>query len=331
MTAEAKAGDAVAPWLQHVPVPLFAIVMGLGGLGLAWRSASDVFAVPTFIGEAMLLVAAGVFVAVTGLYAAKAIRFPAAAVGEFRHPVAVNFFPTITISLLVLAAAALPYNRTISAALWVAGAAGHLALALAILNRWITHNVEILHASPAWFIPIVGTILVPLAGVPLGHADISWFFFSVGLVFWLVLFPVVLNRIVFHDQMPRQFLPTLFILIAPPAIGFTAYLQLNGGDVDSVARTLFAVALFLAMVLATMARLFLSLSFAVGWWAFTFPSAALAGAALHCHQALATTTTAVIAGIVLAAATMIIAVVAVRTLQALLGGRLIAPPAGGPG
>ena len=331
MTAEARANDAAAPWLEHVPVPLFAVVMGLGGLGLAWRSASDVFAVPTYIGEAVLLVAAVVFVTVSALYAAKASRFPVAVAAEFRHPVAVNFFPTITISLLILAAAALPHSRPLAATLWMAGAVGHLALALAILNRWVTRNVEIQHASPAWFIPIVGTILVPIAGVPLGHADVSWFFFSVGLVFWLVLFPVVLNRIIFHDQIPRQFLPTLFILIAPPAIGCTAYLQLNGGDVDGLARTLFAVALFLAMLLATMARLFLSLPFAVGWWAFTFPSAALAGAALHCHQVLSTTATAAIAGTLLATATMIIAVVAIRTLQALLARRLVAPPAGGPG
>lgn len=325
MAVQADPAVAPEPWLKHVPVPLFAVTMGLGGLGLAWRQAHEALALPAAVGEAVLLAAAVVFVATLLLYLAKAVRFPAAVAGEYRHPVRVSFFPTITVSLLILAAAVLPYSRPAAEAVWVAGTAGHLVLALAIFNRWITHNVEIQHSSPAWFIPIVGNILVPIAGVRLGHADVSWFFFAVGLVFWLLFFAIVLNRIIFHDQLPGRFIPTLFILIAPPAIGCVAYLQLNGDVMDPLARTLFAVALFITLLLATMARLFLRLPFAVSWWAFTFPSAAMAVAGQRCHALMGTGTTAVIAAVLLAAATLIIAVVAARTVQALLAGRLFVP------
>lgn len=48
---------------------------------------------------------------------------------------------------------------------------------------------------PAWFIPVVGNIIVPLAGVRFAPAEVSWFFFSIGLVFWIVLLAIVMYRL----------------------------------------------------------------------------------------------------------------------------------------
>ncbi len=323
-TAETK--PAASPdWLAHVPVPLFAVAMGLGGLGLAWRRAHEVLGWPGAIGEAVLALAAAAFLAVLSLYATKLARRPAAVRAEFRHPIRVNFFPAISISILLMAGALLPHAPAVAEALFLVGAAGHLALALVIIKRWITHNIEIQHSNPAWFIPVVGNILVPVFGVRLGWPELSWFFFSVGLVFWLLLFTIVLYRIIFHDQLPQKFLPTLFILMAPPAIGLAAYLQLNGGAFDGFARVLLFSGLFIALLLVTMAPLFMRLSFFVSWWAYTFPSAALAIACLAYHEHLASAGSQVLAIVVLLAASAIITLVAVRTAAVLIAGKLFVP------
>lgn len=95
----------------------------------------------------------------------------------------------------------------------------HLGLTLSLLGRWIVCNQDNHYSNPAWFIPIVGNIVVPLAGVPLGQTEVSWFFF-VGVVFWVLLFTLIFYRIVFHHQVPVKFVPTLFIQNAPPAVGF---------------------------------------------------------------------------------------------------------------
>ena len=312
-------------WLTLVPVPLFAVVMGLGGLGLAWRRAHEVLGWPGVVGEALLVLAAVGFVAILALYATKLARRPAAVRAEFRHPIRVNFFPAISISTLLMAGALLPHAIGLAEALFLIGAAGQLVLALVIINRWITHNIEIQHSNPAWFIPVVGNILVPVFGVRLGWPELSWFFFSVGVVFWLLLFTIVLYRIIFHDQLPQKFLPTLFILMAPPAIGLAAYLQLNGGVFDGFARVLLFSGLFIALLLLTMAPLFLRLSFFISWWAYTFPSAALAIACLAYHEHMAGAGSEVLAIVVLLAATAIIAAVAVRTTVALLRRQLFVP------
>ena len=89
----------------------------------------------------------------------------------------------------------------------------------------------------------MGNVLVPVAGVPLGYPEISWFFFCIGLVFWLILLTIIFCRVLFHHPIPDKLMPTLFILIAPPAVGFIAYLRL-AGELDSFARVLYFTGLF---------------------------------------------------------------------------------------
>lgn len=322
----AQGGAASAAWLMHVPVPLFATVMGLGGLGLAWRRAHEALGLPSAVGEAVLALAAVAFVLVAGLYLTKALRHPAAVKAEFAHPVRSSFFPTITIGLMILAGAALPYAPKLAEAMWLAAAALHLVFAVYLMGRWIGMSHELHTFNPAWFIPVVGNVLAPLVGVRLGYVEVSWFFFSVGLVFWLALLPVLLYRVIFHDMVPARLVPTLFIFLAPPAVGFLSYLQLNGGVLDAAARVLFFTALFTALLLVRLAPMFLKVPFAVSWWAFTFPSAATAVAGLSYHHALGGgAASATLAGVLLAAATVIVTLVTLRTLKALADRALFVP------
>ena len=320
-----NAAQEKAQWLAHVPVAVFSAVMGLAGLGLAWRKAHHVFDWPVVIGEVVLGLAAVVFVAVTVLYAAKVLRHGAAVRGEFEHPVRSNFFPTFSVSLILLAIAALPLHRETALVLWGAGAAVHMALTLNLIGRWLQREVSILAINPAWFIPAVGNILVPIAGVRLGFPEISWLFFSIGLIFWLLLFVIVFYRIVFHDQMPPRLVPTMFILIAPPAAGFQAYLALSGGVVDNFSRILFYFGLYLTLLLFSLGRKFIAVPFAISWWAFTFPLCAMTIAALeYAHFAREWGLVAVAAGL-LGLTTVIVTTVFLRTLKALLDGTLFTP------
>ncbi|MBK1671036.1 hypothetical protein CKO28_23800 [Rhodovibrio sodomensis] len=309
-------------WIAQLPLPLFAVTMGHAGLGLAWRNAHQAFGLPAVVAEVLIAFAAAAFALVALGYVVKLAACPAGVVADFRHPVMMNFLPAISISLLLLAAGALPHDRQLAESLWIAGAALHLALAVTIIGRWIRQNTEIQHASPAWFIPVVGNIVVPIAGVQLGYETVSWFFFAIGLTFWLPLFTIVLYRLIFHDPLPPQVAPLLFILIAPPAAGFIAYMQLNGGTLDVLGYVLAASALFIALVLAGIAGLFLRLPFALSWWAFTFPAAALSCAMTQMHALLPGAATHAVALAALAFATAIIALVTLRTLAALVAGRL---------
>ena len=272
--------DAPRRQLEHFPIALFSMVMGAAGLAIAWLKAHAVLGMPVMVGEGLRSAASVLFVLLLGFYSLKALRYPQAVKMEMRHPIRINFFPTVSISLLLLSIAYLESAPEIARALWIAGAVMHLGFTLAIFGSWIHHtHYEIKHANPAWFIPVVGNIIVPVAGVRLASPELSWFFFSIGLVFWMVLLTIVLYRLFFHEPLPARLTPTLFILLAPPSVGFIAYTSLTG-SLDAFGRILYYTALFLALLLASNAVRFLRSPFFISAWAYSFPLAALTIATL---------------------------------------------------
>lgn len=267
--------SSVPSKLQHFPVAFFSVIMGLAGFTMALEYGVRAWGIPAWFEPLALWVTAAAFALIALLYLAKWLRFRAEVAKELLHPVKLSFFPTFSISLILLAVAFLEASPAASRWLLAAGAAAHLLLTLLVLSIWIGQRAfEIQHINPAWFIPAVGNILVPIAGTAHFPAEVSWFFFSVGLVFWLVLLTIIFYRVIFHHPLPERLVPTLFILIAPPAAGFIAYVKLAGG-LDAFARILYYTALFMTLLLATQARLFFRITFYLSWWAYSFPLAAI--------------------------------------------------------
>lgn len=164
----------------------------------------------------MIYFAAAWFVVLSGFCAAKCARHPGAVRAEFHHPIRMNFFPAFSISLLLFSIGFLHLHPDLARVLWWSGALLHLLATLQILHTWINRDLHIHTINSAWFIPVVGNIIVPIAGVNLASIEISWFFFSVGLFFWVALFASVFNRIIFHDPLPEKLVPTLVIMLARP-------------------------------------------------------------------------------------------------------------------
>ena len=272
--------DRSSARLVHFPIAWFAMIMGLGGLTLAWGRAEALLALPLRISPWLLGLSTLLFFVLGGLYAAKVFKHREAARKEWNHPVKMSFVPTFSIALIVLAIAWLETAPGYSRLLWLLGAGLHLMLTLHILTQWMHQSkFELLHLNPAWFIPVVGNILVPIAGVHHAPVEVSWFFFSIGLIFWPVLLAVIFNRLIFHGSLPERLLPTLFILIAPPAVGFLSYLKLTG-EIDAFARVLYFSALFFTLLLAVQWRWFARIQFYLSWWAYSFPLAAISIATL---------------------------------------------------
>jgi tellurite resistance protein len=131
---------------------------------------------------------------------------------------------------------------------------------------------------------VVGNLLIPVAGVSFVHVELLWFFFSIGIIFWLVLMTIIMYRVFFHEPLVSKLMPTLFILIAPPSVGVISYFKLTQ-SVDSFSRVLYYFAFFIALLLILNMRMFMSKKFYLSQWAFTFPLAAFSiASALMFHQ-----------------------------------------------
>lgn len=312
--------------LMHYPVPLFGMIMGMSGLTLAMHAGEQAFGMGSQISTAIYFTTFALFVLVAAGYLAKAVKYPGAVVTEWKHPVRLAFFPAISISLLLLATATLGRNAGLAHAMWLAGMALQFVLTIAVVSNWVgTRSFHHGALNPAWFIPAVGNVIVPIAGVSLGYVELSWYFMSVGLIFWIVLLTLVMNRLIFHDPMPARLQPSLVILIAPPAVAFVAWLRLNGGVVDPFAQILINGAYFFtALVLVQLPRIF-RLDFAISFWALSFPFAAITIASFRFAAVTGSQTHLMFGGILLAALFAIIAGLLLRTIRAAMAGQICAP------
>lgn len=311
--------------LEHYPVTFFAIGMGMFGLVLAIHAAETAHGMGSQASAVALGLAVILFAAVVLGYLAKALRYPAAVRAEWHHPIRIAFFPAMSISLLLLATALLPVAPALARPVWIAGTVLQGGLALAVIGSWIGHRpFQPGQLTPAWFIPAVGNVIVPVAGAQLGYVEISWLFMSAGLVFWLVLLTLVMNRLMFHDPIPGRLAPTLMILIAPPAVAFVAWLRLTG-EVGTFGRILLNLAYVFALVVATQAGRFRAVPFALSWWALSFPLAALSIASFAYGRAAQSVAHVWIGSAVLALLVAVIAGLLVRTAVAMAQGRICVP------
>lgn len=274
--------------LRYFPINLFGATMGFAGLTLSLQKAHETLFLPEYFYLISAFVTALIFISISITYLIKLIKFPASVIDEYNHPIALNFFPTFSISLILMSLVFKDLAYDAAQLLWITGAVVHLFLLISILSSWIHHEKwQIIDMSPAWFIPVVGTIVIPIGSIHYANMELGWFFFSIGLIFWFVLNSIVMYRLFFHPPMLKILEPTLFILIAPPAVGFISYMSLNGmAGVDEFARILYYVGLFMTVLLLSQINRFAGVPFALSWWAYTFPLAAITLASFIMYEQL---------------------------------------------
>lgn len=312
--------------------------MGLCGLALAWHRAAPVLGpTATAVAFAISLVMLAVAVALAAGSAARAWRFPAAWREDWLHPVRHVFIATIPISLLLIVtvAVALLGPAPWLAVLWWVGSLAQLAITVAVLGRWwhggpSAEPAAGKPAGPSWsgltpalFIPVVGNVVAPLAGVPLGFVEWSLAQFAIGAFFWPVVLTLVAVRLFIAGALPERLLPTAFIAVAPPAVSGLSLMQF--GAPQAVVWTMWGVALFFLLWAATLAGRIVRLPFAIPHWAMSFPLAAFAGLTLRIADASGSATGGFssLALAALALATLVIAALFVATIRGLRNASLL--------
>lgn len=312
--------------LAHMPVALFATVMGMGGLTLAWKKAAEVLGITHLVWQVLLVITAVLLATLVISYLLKMRRHAQQVIAEFNHPIKISFFPAFSIGLMLIAVGLAEIMAPLATAIWWIGASIQLILTLYLMNQWIHHaRWQVQHTTPAWFIPIVGNIIAPIGGVTLGFTEVSWFFFAIGILYWIVLKVLVFNRIIFHEPLPEKLLPTLFIMIAPPAVGFIAYLKLNQGVVDNFAHILYYAAMFLVLLLVSQLPRFAKIPFFVSWWAYSFPIAAFTIGTIIMFEQSHTLFFQTLSYLMLTLVSILLSVLIVKTVNAAVKGSIFQP------
>jgi len=310
------------------PASFFGMVLGIVGLGSAWRDAVRLWNLPGAIAETIMFVGAAVWVVVLLLYAAKWIWARDQARAELAHPIQCCFIGLAPISTLLMALAILPYSRGVALALFSVGAVGQLAFGVYRTGRLWQGGGDPAAATAVLYLPAVaGSFVTTIVAGALGFVDLGRLFFGAGIFSWLALESMIVRRFYLDPPMPPALRPSYGIQLAPPTVGAVAYLSITGGTPDWFVEALVGYGLFQALVLARLVPWIARQPFAASYWAFTFGVAAAATAALRLvERGLDSTPFVALAAALFVIANVIIVGIGVATVWLLVRGRLLPPP-----
>lgn len=323
--AACPAARALSPQsVRHLPIGMFACVMSLAGLCLAWRFAAHSYGVKMAISHWIGIAALAAFAVLAVAYGVKLLRHRELVKQEFAHPVIGNFFGTVGISILLLSSVLGAYSAAAQQLVWVLGVVVTLLLSGLTISRLLDGNGAPTSVVPAWLIAGVGSLDIVVTGgsFPASWAhEINLLAAAIGSVSAIIFFVLIFSRLVHQAPLAAGMRPSKMILVAPFAVGFVAYARLVQ-RIDMFASLLFYFALFLFLIIAC--RLCRRPApFSQAWWAIGFPMEALSNAALMYAGAVGGWALQSIAIALLAAVSATVAILSLRTLHALCTGRLL--------
>lgn len=261
---------------RRTPPALFPSVMGLFGLGLAWR----VFALQPGL-QPLAPVGEAILGAVLLLYAfslvawlSKPLRRPKVVIDELHVLPGRAGMVALVLSLVLSASALRPYAPGVALGLVYVG-----MVSLFIIGALITWKVgsgpkEGRGVTPVFHLTYVGYILAPQTLIPLGHIE------AAQVIFWLTMVGAVAiwvaSLLQFLRRNPPAPLRPLMAIHVSPAALFASVAVMLGYPLIGAAFALFA--LVLLVVFAGSLRWLLASGFSPLWGALTFPLAATATA-----------------------------------------------------
>ena len=119
----------------RAPASLLSIVMGLTGLGSAWRLAHEVWHLPSAVGEVILTAATAIWLTLLLMYGIKWLLARDEALRELKHPVQSCFVAFVPLSTILIAATMQPYLGEAAFGLFLTGAGASLCYALYHVGR----------------------------------------------------------------------------------------------------------------------------------------------------------------------------------------------------
>jgi tellurite resistance protein len=178
--------------------------------------------------------------------------------------------------------------------------------------------------TPANYLPSVAqSFVAATASAAFGWHELGLLFFGVGLLAWLALESLILQRAAVGTPLPAAMRPLLGIQLAPAVVGGGSWMALTTGVPDMFAWLLLGYGLYQALLLLRLLPWIREQAFVPGYWAFSFGTAALPALAMRMAERGATGLVADLAPALFAAANVVFALLAAGTLRLLARGSLL--------
>lgn len=258
---------------RRVPPAIFPPIMGLFGLGLAWRRGESAFDLPAGVAEAILGAVTLLFLFGLLAYSVKVLRRPAVLVEELRILPGRAGVSAMLLCLYLLSLTLAPYLPGAARALLWCAFALHGAVVPVFVWVFVTGPAEQRRVTPVWHLSFVGFIIGALAAAVFEDYLAALGLFVVTAVIAALVWAVSAEQLV-KETVPAPLRPLLAIHLAPVAL-FGQVAQAL--ELHAVALGCGGVAGLLLLWFIARARWLTEAGFSALWGAFTFPLAATAG------------------------------------------------------
>lgn len=259
----------------RVPASDFGMVLGLAGLGEAWRNATRLWSLSPTVGEALLMIAGSIWAVLIIGYAWQAISNFAVVKAECQHPVQGGTPALVAISTLLVAIAMIPYAPTLAWLLAIFGMAWHVGFSLWHTGTLWQGGRNSADMVPTLYLPTVaGNFTCAAALGSLGCPEWGWLFLGAGLFSWLALESLLIHRLCHSTALPTPQRPLMGIQFAPPVVCAMAWLALSPGSADRWLLMLWGYGLFQLLLGLRLGPWLAAQPFISTYWAYTFGIAA---------------------------------------------------------
>lgn len=271
--------DNLAAFWRRAPSAMFPICLGVLGAGLLWRKAAETLGAPAVIGEIWLALAIMLSSVCSAFYARRLALCPTAILDDLGPVPARAAVSAASMCMMLTAAALVPYSTGLAALLLLVGVAHHLIHAVMVLWVLVHSPPEERVINPTLYLPFVGQIVAPIAGVPLGFWTASAVIYWSAVAAWVVITAFSLQRIL-SAPIPKPLRQGMVIFLAPSGVGVISADLLNAGWSPAMMLVFGVAVAGFAIWLATRIGWLVAGGWTPAWGAFTFPTVALAGATM---------------------------------------------------
>lgn len=314
----------VSKKVLHLPAGYFGMVLGIIGMGFAWRYAATIWPVSPIIGDGLVLLATLIWALLSLAFLWRLVRYPYSVLAEMRHPVQSSFVSLFPATTMLVAIGMVPWWRPLALGLFITGVTVQLTYAAwqsAGLWRGL-HPQEA--TTPGLYLPTVANNFISaMACGALGFHDAGLVFLGAGVFSWLSLEPAILHRLRSAGELPVAMRTSLGIQLAPALVACSAWFSVNGGEADTFAKMLFGYGLLQLLFMLRLIPWYLSQPFNASFWSFSFGVSALATTGLHLGHSASMGFFPTLALPLFVFCNLIIVLLAINTLHLLFRGKLL--------
>lgn len=210
------------PLWRRTPPAVFPVCLGVLGLGLGWRGASEVLPVAEEIGDLFLGAGMAYFLYFLLFYLRKLLARPGALIEDLQTPPARAGIAAAGMAMMLLALALLPFGIS-APEFWWAGVIMQIGASAIVLHAFWVEPPEARHLSTFQYLTFVGPVVGPFAGIPLGYVWESWALTVAALVPYLIITVGLGLKFARGILPPQNLRPSVAIFLAPNCLFATSF------------------------------------------------------------------------------------------------------------